>query len=269
MKNVRTKLLATTALLAFSGVAYAADMPVKAPPPPPVAPVTNWTGFYVGGMVGGASMNGSCTQSNTSPYAFPNSVDGGLVPCSTPSSNSGLPSAESVVGGVRVGYDYQINRVVLGVVGDWDWTNLNSSFQSGNFSIARAGTKIDWLASFRGRVGWAFDNVLFYGTGGIAWAHIRDNASFSGTCCGNWSDQSTTTATGAVAGGGFEYRVTQNVSVVGELLWYGSFKSSASVTCQGGTEGGPTNFCFENTVNYTTNFKTDVVLGTLGVSWRF
>jgi outer membrane immunogenic protein len=271
MRHTRQKLLVTTAVLAFSATAYAADMPVKAAPPvAPVAPVVNWTGFYVGGQLGGASMNGSCSQTNNSPFAFP--TGDGLVPCSVPSA-SGMPSAESFVGGGKIGYDFQFGKVVLGLVGDWNWADLNSSFQSGGptSSIARASTKIDWLASFRGRIGWAFDNVLFYGTGGVAWAHVKDSASFTGTCCGNWASQSTTTATGAVAGGGFEYRVSQNVSVVGELLWYGNFKSSSTIACKGigDTEGGPLNTCFGGTQTYTTNFNSDVVLGTLGVNWRF
>jgi hypothetical protein len=61
-------------MLTFSGVAYAADMPVKAPPPAPIAPVTNWTGFYIGAQVGGAGLDPSCSTEAVS-YPFIYSAD--------------------------------------------------------------------------------------------------------------------------------------------------------------------------------------------------
>jgi outer membrane immunogenic protein len=265
MKDVRTRLLVTTAILAFSGTAYAADMPVKAPPVAPAPPPILWTGFYVGAQIGGASFDPSCHT--TGPF-----ITFSALPCTPQTGGPGGPvlsssslSSTGFIGGGKIGYDWQWNKVVLGVVGEFDWTHLNGSgvIRSieipGVIAVATANEKLDWLASVRGRLGWAFDNVLFYGTAGGAWTRIQTSASLVGTCCGGdfATPAVSTTKTGVVAGGGFEYRVTPNVSVVGELLWY----DFGTTNVTGKTLGGLT---------YTTSFTSqDVVSGTLGVNWRF
>jgi outer membrane immunogenic protein len=255
MHKFRTQLLAATAILALTGGAHAAELPVKAPPVAPVAPVINWTGFYVGAQIGGASFDPSCHTSNF-PEEDPCFNDG--------EGHSGSLSSGSVLGGGRVGYDYQWGKVVWGVVGQFDWTDLNNSVHAtfpfiSTGSTASAGEKIDWLASVRGRVGWAFDSVLFYATGGVAWTDIKTSASFIDPSCPacSFTSQSSSRRTGAVAGGGFEYRFTPNVSVFGELLWYGFGTSSTTGVSSSGAA-------------YTTQFTSqDILAGTLGVNYRF
>ena len=260
MHKFQTQLLATTAALALTGGAYAADLPVKAPPPvTPVAPVINWTGFYVGAQFGGASFDPSCSEPTFNP----------ALACSTPLHEEGVTtttsslSSASVIGGAKIGYDYQWYRVVLGVVGEFDWTHLNGaaqrtvSFANGApDEFGAANERIDWLASARLRAGWAFDNVLFYATGGVAWTQIKASASFNDVTGPVFSSQVSSDRTGVVAGGGFEYRFTPNLSFVGELLWYDFGTTSANLVIDSTT--------------YTTNFKSqDIVTGTLGVNWRF
>jgi outer membrane immunogenic protein len=257
MKNAVVGIAAIVVLIGTP--ALAADMPVKAPPPvAPIAPVANWTGFYVGAQIGGASFDPSCSGTNSRPNDFEEEA----LPC-TPAfpgdalSNSSLSSA-SVIGGGKIGYDYQWDRVVLGVVGEFDWTHLNSTsveqYTMFNGGVGNASEQIDWLASARARAGWAFDNVLFYATGGVAWTRIKASASW----VPEWAGQVSSDRTGVVAGGGFEYRFTPNLSFVGELLWY-DFGTTSVNTSLGDP---PTTF--------TTTFKSqDIVSGTLGVNWRF
>jgi outer membrane immunogenic protein len=276
MHTFRTQLLATTAILALSGAAYAADMPVKAPPPAaPVPYVANWTGFYVGGQVGGASFEPSC-------HSDALSVDEGLDPCLVEfegTHTSGSFSSASVIGGGRIGADYQWGPVVLGVVGEFDWMNLHGTRQTTfntefdpieKGATLSAGAKIDWIASARGRIGWAFGNFLPYATGGVAWTQVKTSIGFAqgpeddAAPDGDFPSLSgggTSHKTGGVAGAGFEYMVAPHVSVFGEVLWYGFGSGTVSEFCAvcGGT--GHT---------YTTTFDhQDIVSGTLGVNWRF
>src|SRR3974390_2642136 len=57
VRKIRTQLLAIAAVVAWSGASYAADMAVKAPAPAPIPAPPGWTGFYIGGDVGGAWIN--------------------------------------------------------------------------------------------------------------------------------------------------------------------------------------------------------------------
>jgi outer membrane immunogenic protein len=148
-------------------------------------------------------------------------------------------------------------------VGEFDWTHLNASSQATvlsdpSYSSASASENIDWLASVRGRLGWAFDNILFYATGGVAWTKIKDNVSlsFPDYPTYDFAAQGSSNKTGVVGGLGFEHRLTQNVSVAAELLWYGFGSTSITAT---GSEYGPVVTQFNN---------NDILVGTLGANWH-
>jgi outer membrane immunogenic protein len=273
-------LLATTAILALSGAAYAADMPVKAPPPmAPVPYVANWTGFYAGLQIGGASSEPSCTADAVS-------LDTAVGPCVDfeGAQHTGGLASGSVIGGGKIGADYQWGNVVLGVVGEFDWTSLHgtdtttatelvnfpnpitgpSVFFPGDSVTASA--RIDWLASVRGRIGWAFGNFLAYGTGGVAFTQIKTSISFVPGPEDDFpalSGGGTSHKTGGVAGAGFEYMLSPHVSVAGEVLWYGFGSTTVSELCPSSNE-----FCGGQTFTTTLNHE-DIVSGTLGVNWRF
>ena len=103
-----------TALTAlFGGSAIAADLRRPAYTPPP--PVSNWTGFYIGGNLGGAWARGSVNDS--------------LFGLSASSDRSGF------IGGGQLGVNYQFSNIVLGAEWDFDWTSLDAT-GNGRFAPA-------------------------------------------------------------------------------------------------------------------------------------
>lgn len=115
-------LIGIAAIAALIGTpVLAADMPLKAPPPP--APAWNWTGFYVG-------INGGADWFDKSWYVpdTPTNIAGG---CALPGCNFSAGSHSSSGGllGGQAGFNYQINRWVLGVEAQGDWTHLQGSNQ--------------------------------------------------------------------------------------------------------------------------------------------
>jgi outer membrane immunogenic protein len=152
-------LLAGAAMLAlFGGTASAADLAVKAPvyrAPPPVY-VFSWTGCYVGGNVGGVWIK----KDETLTTPFGTAVAG---------TSFGSHDADSVIGGVQGGCNYQVGGWVFGIQGDYDWTDASGSHVNPRFPTWTDASKTKWLASVTGRVGYAWDRLLGYVKGGGAW----------------------------------------------------------------------------------------------------
>ena len=242
-------LLTTTAVAAAlsAGAASAADLPSKAPAAAPIYVAPSWEGAWIGGHVGGARMN---TSANTTGTNNP-------IPCGTYSSAC-AGSDTSFVGGVEAGYDWQRGTAVYGVAADWTWTGLKT--QQGRFNNTSAWVnqqKIDWLASFRGRMGLAVQDTLVYITGGLAIGHVKATNTFSDQFGSDFRDYGTITKTkvGWVIGGGVEHRWNRNWSVKAEALYYDLGRTEATATNAGGT--------------YTTNFHHEVIVGRVGVNYRF
>jgi outer membrane immunogenic protein len=174
MKRV---LLSGVALLTLVGSAAAADIPRRveraAPPVPYVAPMYNWTGFYVGINGGGGFGTGSLSgRPSTGDF----DTSGGLV-------------------GGTAGYNWQSNQIVWGLETDIDWSNIEGS------RTCRGGlhceVRNEWLGTVRGRVGYAMDRWMPYVTGGLAYGDVNARVTgFPGR-----SD----TRTGWTVGGGVEF----------------------------------------------------------------
>jgi outer membrane immunogenic protein len=139
-------------------VASAADLPTKAPAYAPVASY-NWAGFYVGVDVGGGWAFSQTTFVDGSPGVPPGFV-------TNPIYSSG------VLGGAYAGYNYQINRFVVGIDGDYARANLRGSetgaFPNGDFGSIN--DRIKWIATAAARLGYAVNNWMFFGKGGWAWS---------------------------------------------------------------------------------------------------
>lgn len=217
-------------------VANAADLPVKAPPPPMV-PICVWCGWYAGINIGGSWGDDHAT------YVQP--------------LNNGLASTNlhpnGGIGGAQIGYNWVFGGFVFGLEGDLD-ARHNSATAIGLQPFPAAPTAVvdvtqtdNWLSTGRARLGWATNNVLFYGTGGIAVGEV--DHSYTQRLTTNpgasllTSDQAV--RTGWAAGVGLDWMALRNVSFGIEYLHVDLGKST---TVQPITLGifSPTSTTFNN-----------------------
>jgi outer membrane immunogenic protein len=188
----------------------AADLPMR-PAPAPVAPVAyappvyNWSGFYVGGHIGGGFENSSWSD----PFTGANDTF----------NDSGF------LGGAQIGANAQFNWLVVGLEGDFSWTSAIKG--TGTDSIGDTlTTSPQWTSTVTGRVGAAFDRLLIYGKGGLALAD--DKSTF--TPVGGAAATDTMTRVGWTAGVGLEYALTQNWAVRAEYDYLGFGSKQLSFT---------------------------------------
>jgi outer membrane immunogenic protein len=132
------------------------------------------------------------------------------------------------LGGIELGYNWQRGNIVFGVEADLDVANIEDHFKGlfgANFFDAR--TKLDYLSTIRGRVGYSFGNALVYGTGGVAFGFVHNRVFVNGVADAHIDEEKT----GFAAGGGIEYAITPQISVKAEYLFVdlGSEKMSAAV----------------------------------------
>ncbi len=203
MRRVLTSTISLLALTASS--AFAADIPPRVAPyrtPAYVAPVFNWTGFYLG-------INGG--------YGWGKSDWGGFGDAAP---NGGLF-------GVTAGYNWQApgSAWVVGLEGDVDWTNLRGSFTNAACPLG-CETRNNWLATLRGRVGYSFDRWLPYLTGGLAVGDIKVNPTGFAS--------SSSTELGWTIGAGLEAAIAPNWSAKLEYL-YVDLGNTGCAACVAGT----------------------------------
>ncbi|WP_267360322.1 porin family protein [Methylobacterium sp. GC_Met_3] len=204
-----TKLLASlAAFTALTAAASAADLPRRAAPPPVFTPVPvfTWSGAYFGINAGYAFDASSRSTGNSFGVPFPYATPGTVA---TFRNNS----QDGFSGGAQIGYNFQLtpgNGVVFGIEADAQYLDFgrsrNSSFISGGalapgyyVTDPRGLSSLDYFGTVRGRLGYAFDRTLVYGTGGFAYGSGSADRSFGGYA-GNDSFR-----TGYAVGGGIEY----------------------------------------------------------------
>jgi outer membrane immunogenic protein len=252
--------------IAFSSPVWAADL--SAPPPAPLykapafVPAPIWQGFYVGAHLG---YGWDPAHATFDPAAYANSVLGGLGGPYVETSSSG-PVALSVdpkgwLGGAQFGYNWQRDSLVFGAEADISGAGIKGSssmpffvngteggdianFQ-GNIGLQQ---KLDYFGTLRGRLGWATNSLLFYGTGGLAWGHVTTTFNTFGVTApagefnaaqlaalqsGGYA-RSSDIRWGYAAGGGIEWAVAPNWSVKGEYL-YVNLTGGDTLTIPGGT----------------------------------
>lgn len=205
--------LAGMAMLVLAGAARA-DGPYGPGPgrmifePPPIF---TWSGFYIGGNIGGAWANSSLSdQATTLTYS---------------TNHSGF------IGGGQLGYNYQIRNLVLGIEWDFDWTSIGDT-RSGIFfgNAFQASADTDWITTLSGRVGLTVERWLMYMKIGGGWVH--NSASITNLTTG--VSASTSNTDGAwLVGAGVEYAFSNNWLAKAEYNYLGL--SDRNVTAAGNT----------------------------------
>jgi outer membrane immunogenic protein len=211
-----TKLLmAGIAAAALTTGAHAADL---APPRQPVAaeviaPVWTWTGFYAGAHIG---------------YGW-GKANWNFVQAGTFVS----PSTNGIFGGAQIGYNYQINQIVVGLEADASAADLHG-WRSCPVAAFTCASRVNFLGSLRGRVGYAFDRALVYATAGLGIGSFRNRTYVAApvTLFGTYN----TTRVGLAVGAGVEYAVMPNWTVKAEYMYY-HFGSGTQLAGPGSLDG--------------------------------
>jgi outer membrane immunogenic protein len=193
MKKV---LLGAAACVVFAAPAFAADLPARTYTKAPVytAPeaVYNWTGFYIGGHIGGAFPGGNSLENGNGRF----------------------------LGGVQAGFDYQFApNWVIGAEAQYSWLTGNS----GNGVVFPGTTLVtantDQLGSVTGRFGYTWGPALLYAKGGFAWRN-NDNLGVSVAGAPAPFTVDANHRDGYTVGAGLEYMFAPNWSVKGEYQYY-------------------------------------------------
>lgn len=214
MKRVLLPLIAAFALALSFQQASAADIPapVYKAARTPVAVAYNWSGFY-GGVHGGYGWaDGRTSIGINDPSGVTQLVAG----------DGGFPLAYSFdrngyIAGGQLGYNKQFGQWLFGIEADISATGMKGSSTvftptcpnfCGGPNTSTVTQDMDWFGTVRGRIGFATGQWLIYGTGGLAYGHIKysyleTNAPFGGPL--TITANGTATQTGWTAGGGLEY----------------------------------------------------------------
>src|SRR5262245_26891872 len=214
------KLAFATAALSMllTGAASAADLAARpyTKAPPMVAAVYDWSGFYVGGHVGGAWTNEEWVNTaNTTTF-------GDLGP--------GLGIRQrgtGFIGGGHIGYNWQASNFVFGLEGSIDGLSTKGTLTNNVFGNTDDvfSWKSEWMASIVGRAGVAFNNNLLYVKGG--WAGVNNRLSVSDTVPANvGSGSQTNWHNGWTVGAGWEYGLTPNW-IIGIEYNYAAFETKS------------------------------------------
>jgi outer membrane immunogenic protein len=195
-------LLGAVALMALAAPAAAADLaarPYTKAPPPPVALVYDWSGFYIGAN-GGWGSSHKCWDFTT--------------PGGTFVAAEGCHDATGGTAGGQIGYRWQAGTWVFGVEAQGNWADFKGSNASLAFPF-RNESRIDAFGLFTGQIGYAANNALFYLKGGAAVTEDRFRSFAIGTNL-LVTDANDQTRWGGTVGAGVEYGFAPNWSAAFE-----------------------------------------------------
>lgn len=249
MRNKLIAAFACTTALVSTGAASAADLGARYTKAPAyVEPLFNWTGFYVGGHIGGAWTN----------EQFINNGNGGGFGDLLPGQGYRQRGA-GIMGGAQIGYNWQANNYVFGMEGTISGLDNKGSLTNTAFG-GGLDDQFSWranlLATVVGRAGFAVQNNLFYIKGGYAGVNNRLSVVDTVPNPTTGSGGQTHWANGWTVGAGWEYGITRNW-IVGLEYNYAAFGSQTYQL--GGT-----------TANYTFDAKPrDIQWAVIRASYKF
>ena len=197
-------LVATTV-----GAASAADLPMPVEAPVPVAVPWSWTGFYIGGHLGGA-FEVSKLDDPFGAVSFGDSV-----------------TTIAVIAGGQVGANYQIGNVVIGGAADLSWASSRGDetcfgISGGAFFASNCSVDPTLFSTLTGRLGYAFGRTLVYAKGGAAWEHTNVDMAVNNNPGQHFlASVNSYGAWGWTAGGGIEYALTPAWSLTLEYDYLG------------------------------------------------
>ncbi|MEW6452234.1 MAG: outer membrane protein [Pseudomonadota bacterium] len=206
-QTVETRNASIPQLSPAASAARAADYPVKGRYAEPPRAFT-WDGFYMGVHAGYGWGN-----NNWGP--------GSLLEEPTSSTTPLSPKTGGILGGIQAGANFQMQNWVFGIEADVAFMKADAR-SNGVVLIAGAPvainvigrSQIDWLATFTGRFGYAFDRSLIYAKGGVAAAEFKDGLLLNAPSTPAIRDYGTKDGTrvGWTVGAGWEYAFAANWS---------------------------------------------------------
>ena len=228
-------IFALAFVAALGNSAIAADMPVKAPPPPP-APVYLWTGCYIGGNIGWAELSAH----------LDNTIEG----------DDGRLSKSGFAGGGQIGCDYQFAaNWVFGIQGMFDGADISRSRESILFPQFTFHSNVHSFGTITARLGYLITpQFLFYAKGG--WGTVNQRFSVNRTDTGFELRSLNTNSSGGDVGVGFEYMFTQNWTFWVE--WDHIFLNNRTIDDRG-----------IEAVQFTDTLHRNFDKVLFGINWRF
>ncbi|MEM1288087.1 MAG: outer membrane beta-barrel protein [Pseudomonadota bacterium] len=247
-----------------AGSAHAADL-FGGDPAPVLRSALTWTGPYVGAIVGFGSTEFDADTIGTS--AFQTLIPGSIVPDDLDTSDDG------VLGGVTAGYNYQFGSAIFGVEADVALTDFDGddSFTGnpvlGTQLRTEASVDLDYLATVRARAGFAFERAMFFATGGLAFGGVNLDASVTGVQAPGlvWSGSESTTEFGWTAGAGAEVKLTDQVSVKLDGLYFDLADTDTTATGNAAVRG----IAALDGIDYSVESENTGFVGRLGVNFSF
>ncbi|MDO9425285.1 MAG: porin family protein [Methylobacterium sp.] len=285
-------LAGTAAILAVSS-ASAADLPRRAAPPPvfTAVPVFTWTGFYLG-----THSSYAFSDRQTIRTTGNNNGLGGITNTQLNVAQGrragNFRSEQDGIGNVGggIGYNYQFtpgSGFVVGAATEVTWTDISKSYSYFGPVIPGVNVaadpsnlrqRLDYLGTVTGRLGYAFDRFLVYGTGGFAYGNVNYSAGFlnpAGTLA--YAGKFNGMETGYVYGGGIEYAIPTD-SFLNRFNFLGGLLGASAVTLKAEYlryDLGSRNITVNTTGltaatgSYTSRFNTEGSIVKAGFNYKF